>query len=737
MEDTDTLDLFPGIEQTTTPGPIDPTATPGPIDFPDIFPGVEERTETPQTPQTPLTPQTPQQHRIISRPIPITPETVRKFHIMHPSIHRAGLPSPARNNGTQRFNDAEEDSDQPTSSDTSTSEELLGGCCVRGAKNIRWSKEELQTIKEKAQKPIKYSHSIETQNNKTLEVYKSFCDQMDEELFPVTSEKGLEFMIALLDAKAYCVSTLINVIIPSLVRLSLQKTGEEIERLVVVKMKEKVREYVRRTDEDGIPLLKQPLPERWAIIPDDVSRMIQTMPRDNPQTAALASLFLFALSTGARACTCGEIRVCDIVYVSLKADQSTQVSFSLRRVKGQTRPHFITLSGFTDKYFILDVIYWINKHLQHLINISLLDLPYKELSVKQSQKKLWPYTVSQMTYFVKSRCAWAQLPPRCFSFHSFRQGFLTTAVLVYQLQGLPEVSSMITSAFLAGWKPFSKVQFGYMKNSLRSNIIATNFVGLTRTLPFSAPVSFTSPREYSCPIAINSYEFHKCVPSVKMERRLSSIAALKMEFGSRICIASASERANCAYISSSWAKACVGYAEKMKSTGKLKVCPRVYNEKRKVGLRLISEKVKANHYCILGLAEELENILESKNQLKKSLTEPLPPQEFAVGEKSSNQSAVKRRRFWSKAENKIVRKGCKYGMDVWEISLMLVIRTPLQVYDHIRALNKQRVKQGVKLLRVKRRSGKRNVRFSVTQLREMKLKMKTRRNALLAEPDSE
>ena len=166
-----------------------------------------------------------------------------------------------------------------------------------------------------------------------LRVYKSFCNQMKENLWPVTSLKGLEFIIARLDAKAYCVSTLNSVIIPSLERLSLQETGDEINRLVVLKIKEKVREYIHTTDEHGIPLIKEPLPERWAIIPDDVSPMIQTMPPENPQTAALASLFIFALATGARACTCGEISVCDIVYVSLKADQSTQVSVSLRWVK--------------------------------------------------------------------------------------------------------------------------------------------------------------------------------------------------------------------------------------------------------------------------------------------------------------------------------------------------------------------------------------------------------------------
>ena len=182
----------------------------------------------------------------------------------------------------------------------------------------------------------------------------------------------------------------------------------------------------------------------------------------------------------------------------------------------------------------------------------------------------------------------------------------------------------------------------------------------------------------------------------------------------------------------------MGYADKMKKSGDLRVCPKKYNERRKVGLHLITERVREDYDGIPRLADELKGILEANNQLKKSLKEPPPPQEFVVGKcPSTVKSGVKARRFWSEAENKVVRKRCKRGMTVWEIALMLVIRTPLQVYDHIRALNKQRVKRGLAQLRVKRRNGKRNVRFTTSQLRKMKLEMKRRRSSFLAEPDSE
>ena len=92
--------------------------------------------------------------------------------MMHPNTPRLVPPFSHQESGIL-FNDAEETSgDEVSSEDETTSDESqdLGGALnPHAAKNLRWIKEELTEIKEKAQTPIRFSESIEAQNRKTLE----------------------------------------------------------------------------------------------------------------------------------------------------------------------------------------------------------------------------------------------------------------------------------------------------------------------------------------------------------------------------------------------------------------------------------------------------------------------------------------------------------------------------------------------------------------------------------------
>ena len=94
------------------------------------------------------------------------------------------------------------------------------------------------------------------------------------------------------------------------------------------------------------------------LIPDDIARIILALPKQSTTTARLASLFLFAISTGARGDSCFCVRLCD--FLGLMKNEKGAYLVGVRLVKLKSRPGEcldLTLAGQIDQESTVDVLY--------------------------------------------------------------------------------------------------------------------------------------------------------------------------------------------------------------------------------------------------------------------------------------------------------------------------------------------------------------------------------------------
>ena len=100
-------------------------------------------------------------------------------------------------------------------------------------------------------------------------------------------------------------------------------------------------------------------------VPDDVSRVIAVMPREASRTLMLASLFLFAMSTGCRGDSCSHVRLCDFLCCRENPDGCLLVGVRIVKLKSRpTESLELTIAGNPNVESTVDVVYWLNEYLQ-------------------------------------------------------------------------------------------------------------------------------------------------------------------------------------------------------------------------------------------------------------------------------------------------------------------------------------------------------------------------------------
>ena len=198
-------------------------------------------------------------------------------------------------------------------------------------------------------------------------MYENFVSGYDKEPWPMDSQFTYAFVHFLASEANYAITTIEDIIISSLKRINIEQTGHEITKEVQEAFAKGIKEVKRSYKKYQLHYGKEP-----AII-YDVEHIIKTTPEGLNTKARETSLFLLAVSTGARAVTCANILLSDfIVLLPSSTEGNLILQIKYRVTKGlQNWDHIVSVEGNLTTKSDLNILYWLN---QHLIKEFKLDL---------------------------------------------------------------------------------------------------------------------------------------------------------------------------------------------------------------------------------------------------------------------------------------------------------------------------------------------------------------------------
>ena len=323
-----------------------------------------------------------------------------------------------------------------------------------------------------------------------MRLYSAFCKKGKvEKPFPLLAPLVCGFLYFLAVACGYALNGLEQVVLPSLRHLQIDHCGGE-EKDVVAAMKRTIR--VLRTN----PKVcihgrgKQPL------CSFDVAQLISRIPDRLSCKLKDASLFLFALHTGARALTCENVTWGDILRVD-STDQTTGVwrVIVLERVtKGNPSwDHPVCLEGWPERKHPLDVVYYLNQYSISVLNKNLREVTEREHGKNEYDgETVWQLSREAMRERIKKRLRQCGFPAALWSFHSFRSGHICSALLAAGSDPGKRGNILDVTAIVAGWRARGKAQRGYVKHVAEKQIVCSRLlglgIGLYHTTPTKQPV---------------------------------------------------------------------------------------------------------------------------------------------------------------------------------------------------------------------------------------------------------
>jgi hypothetical protein len=282
------------------------------------------------------------------------------------------------------------------------------------------------------------------------------------------------FLLFLANVCRYSHSSLEDVIVPSLKRQYLRAHQKTMSPIMIDSMKTTLREIKRtprqaRESESGTGERERKKSKSPALI-SDVERIVSLIPDTRADKAAEASLYLFAVSVGARALTCENVLLKDILHVIRQSDH-VLVQIRLRVTKGNANwDHIVTVEGNHHHATPSNLIYWLAQHLRAKFN---LDLFHDDLS--QDARRLWGWSRNAMRERFKTSFLKAGYPELIFGFHSLRAGFICSALLKANSSAMRTAVLEVT-AFVGGWVAGGRAQLRYVKRAAKSCIVASRLV---------------------------------------------------------------------------------------------------------------------------------------------------------------------------------------------------------------------------------------------------------------------
>lgn len=309
-----------------------------------------------------------------------------------------------------------------------------------------------------------------------LGLYSAFCNRAKiPTLFPLSCMLICGFLNFLAIKCGYALNGIEQVVVPSLRHLNLDRCGSE-DKAVVQAMKHTIKSLRTNKKVCIHGRGKQPL------CSFDLATLISRIPNSMESKLEDASLFLFALHSGARALTCEGITWGDILRVD-NTDTTTgvwRVIIILRITKGNpTWDHPVCIEGFPDRENPLDVVFYLNQFAIHTLKLNLIEITKREKGPNLFDKnQVWNLSRDAMRGRIKKRLEQCGFPPALWSFHSFRSGHICSALLAAGSDPGKRASVLEVTAFVAGWVPRGKAQCGYVKTVAEKQIVCSRLLGL-------------------------------------------------------------------------------------------------------------------------------------------------------------------------------------------------------------------------------------------------------------------
>ena len=307
-------------------------------------------------------------------------------------------------------------------------------------------------------------------------LYHAFCQKGKvANPFPLSGPLVCGFLHFLAVRCGYALNGIESIIVPCLRHIHVDKCGTE-DKGVVQMMKRAIRALRSNPSVKIHGTGKQPL------CSFDVAELISRIPDSLDTKHQEASLFLFALHSGARALTCANVLWGDIKRVD-SSDTTTgvwRVIIILRVTKGNPNwNHPICIEGWPTRKNALDVVYYLNQlsittHKKTLLEITQRSSGPNEFDTSQ----IWNMSPDAMRGRVKRRLEQCGFPAALWSFHSFRSGHICSALLAAGGDSSRRGNVLDITAVVAGWKPRGRAQRGYVKQVAEKQIVCSRLLGL-------------------------------------------------------------------------------------------------------------------------------------------------------------------------------------------------------------------------------------------------------------------
>ena len=358
---------------------------------------------------------------------------------------------------------------------------------------------------------IEKPQSMERKEVWVSRLFNAFCHKAKvENPFPLSGSLVCGFIHFLAVPCGYALNGIEAVVVPCLRHLHIQKCGSE-DKGTVMMIKKTLRALrsnpkVKLHGKGKEPLCSFDLAELISRIPDRLDTKLQE-----------ASLFLFALHSGARALTCSNLTWGDIKRVDA-TDLTTgvwRVIVILRVTKGNPNwDHPICIEGWPDQKNPLDVVYYLNQFCITVHKKSLLQISDRTSGPNEfDEQTVWQMSKEAMRGRLKRRLEQAGFPARLWSFHSFRSGHICSALLAAGGDPGRRGNVLDVTAVVAGWKARGRAQRGYIKVVTEKQIVCSRLLGLGIGMaqekskednPVLQPTDTTPPTSSQFIYAVNS-----------------------------------------------------------------------------------------------------------------------------------------------------------------------------------------------------------------------------------------
>lgn len=183
-----------------------------------------------------------------------------------------------------------------------------------------------------------------------------------------------------------------------------------------------------------------------------------------------------ALYSGQRCCTISHVCLGDLAYL-VEHQGRWFLNIKMRFQKGDHNSlHACTFSGWDNKEdSTMDLFYWLDLWLKEEFKLDLKNLAQWKLSTKEKQTPLFKWSKDSMSDCFRRRAEQTGFPKGMLTFHGFRGGFISCAMMNQGLQDNPQ-AAYDSGAHVANWEIGGKAQRLYTKTLSQRALVCNDLL---------------------------------------------------------------------------------------------------------------------------------------------------------------------------------------------------------------------------------------------------------------------